>query len=145
MLLLSFRRNVTIKLKYHPSNILFQIEISSTFFDPEYYDGHPIAVMFSRKLFFTFYAYYIIPMKYSWWSKQCTLKWYYDENIVYQISILSKSIFETSQNDILGFSIPHLVPETVRFLRYANEERMTSFTQKLNKIHKIRNISANNI
>ena len=50
-----------------------------------------------------------------------------------------------SQNDILGFSIPHLVPEIVRFLRYANEERMTSFTQKLNKIHKIRNISANNI
>ena len=47
------------------------------------------------------------------------LKWYYDEKITHPISILSKSIFE--MNSILGFSIPHLVPEIVRFLRYANE------------------------
>ena len=48
------------------------------------------------------------------------------------------------QNGILGFAMPHLVPEIVRFLRYANEKRMTSFTQRLNKINKMRNISANN-
>ena len=58
------------------------------------------------------------------------LKWYYDEKIVYPISILFKSIFEMRQNGILGFSIPHLVPEIVRFLRYANEERMTLFTHR---------------
>ena len=32
------------------------------------------------------------------------------------------------QNGILGFSIPHLVPEIFRFLKYANEKRMSSFT-----------------
>ena len=45
------------------------------------------------------------------------LKCYYDEKIVYPILILSKSIFEMRQNGILGFSIPHLVPEIFRFLR----------------------------
>ena len=48
------------------------------------------------------------------------------------------------QNGILGFSIPHLVPEIFRFLKYANEKLMTSFTQRINKIHKMSNISANN-
>ena len=53
---------------------------------------------------------------------------YYDEKIVYPILILSKSFFEMRQNDILRFSIPHLVPEIFRFLKYANENSMTSFT-----------------
>ena len=72
------------------------------------------------------------------------LKCYYDEKIVYPILILSKSIFKMRQNGILGFSILHLLPEIFRFLKYANEKRITSFTHRLNKIHKIKNISANN-
>ena len=73
------------------------------------------------------------------------LKCYYDEKIVYPTLILSKSIFKMKQNGTLGFLIPHLVPEIFRFLKYASEKRMTSFyTRRLNKIHKMRNISANN-
>ena len=30
------------------------------------------------------------------------------------------------QNGILGFSIPHLVPEIYRFLKYANEKRVSN-------------------
>ena len=56
------------------------------------------------------------------------LKCHYDEKIVHQILILSKRIFEVRQNGILGFSIPHLVPEIFRFLKYANKKRMTLFT-----------------
>ena len=56
------------------------------------------------------------------------LKCYYDEKIVYPILILSESIFEMKQNGILSFSIPHLVPEIFRFLKYANEIHVTSFT-----------------
>ena len=64
--------------------------------------------------------------------------------IVYPILILYESIFEKEQNGTLGFSMPRIVPEILRFLKYANEKRMTSFTQRLNKIHKMRNISGNN-
>ena len=53
---------------------------------------------------------------------------YYDEKIVYPILILSESIFEIRQNGMLGFSIPYLVPEIFRFLKYANEKHITSFT-----------------
>ena len=53
---------------------------------------------------------------------------YYDEKIVDPILILSKSIFEMRQNGILGFAIPHLVTEIFRFLKYANQKRMKSFT-----------------
>ena len=56
------------------------------------------------------------------------LLWKDDEEIVNPILILSESIFEMRQNGIFGFSIPHIVPEIFRFLKYANEKRMTSFT-----------------
>ena len=58
------------------------------------------------------------------------LKCYYDEKIIYPIFISSKSIFKTRRNGILGLSIPHLVPEVFRFLKYANEKRVTSFTHR---------------
>ena len=48
------------------------------------------------------------------------------------------------QSGILGFSIPHLVPEIFRFLKYANVAYYVIYSQGLNKIHKMRNISANN-
>ena len=47
--------------------------------------------------------------------------------------ILSKSIFDITQNGILGFSIPHLVPEIFRFLKYAYD---VIYSERLNKIHK---------
>ena len=56
------------------------------------------------------------------------LKCHYNEKIVYPILILSESIFEMRQNGILDFSVPQLVPEIFRFLKYAHEKRKTSFT-----------------
>ena len=53
-------------------------------------------------------------------------------------------MFKMRQNGILGFSIPHLVPEIFRFLKYANVAYYVIYSQGLNKIHKMRNISGNN-
>ena len=70
------------------------------------------------------------------WKKSSIQFWFY----------LHKSIFEMRQNGILGFSIPHLIPEIFRFLKYANlwEAYDVIYSQRLNKIHKMRDISANN-
>ena len=71
------------------------------------------------------------------WKKSSIQFWFY----------LHKSIFEMRQNGILGFSIPHLIPEIFRFLKYANlwEAYDVIYSQRLNKIHKMRDISANNV
>ena len=57
-------------------------------------------------------------------------KWNYVEKIVNPILILSESIFEKEQSRTMGFSIPHIIPEILKFLKYANKKRMTSFTQR---------------
>ena len=60
-----------------------------------------------------------------------TVQWYYDEHRIFPIEAILKqtsSLYE-KKNTVYEFQISLLVPEMIKFLKYANYQVMTSYTQ----------------